>query len=293
MLQKILVGNPTLGAMFMLYLLLAFASVGVIRHSSPESQLRKQVNAWWLIFPVVSLSLFLYPLGPRLMALLIIVLAVRELSLHYAGPRWRFFLPCALFLSLQTVLSYWRILDPEWILPVLLLAQALQFFFGRRRNQLLLLLFLFLCYGLSFMLELMTLPFSNEVRLAWFFYLCVVTALNDIGQFVSGKIFGRQTIAPRISPHKTWQGLIGGVAVSMCVSASLGRYLELAGIGQLLLMGALLSLGGFAGDLIFSAAKRYLHIKDFSGLIPGHGGILDRVDSLVLTAPLLYLGLLY
>ncbi|MFX6330564.1 phosphatidate cytidylyltransferase, partial [Acinetobacter baumannii] len=96
----------------------------------------------------------------------------------------------------------WRILDPEWILPVLLLAQALQFFFGRRRNQLLLLLFLFLCYGLSFMLELMTLPFSNEVRLAWFFYLCVVTALNDIGQFVSGKIFGRQTIAPRISPHK-------------------------------------------------------------------------------------------
>lgn len=291
MFQKILVGNPTVGAMLMLYLLLAVASLGVVRHSSPESQLRKQVNAWWLIFPIVSLSLFLYPLGPRLMALLIILLAVRELSSHYAGPRWRFFLPCALFLSLQIILPSLQLLGPEWVLPILLTAQMLQFFIWRQRNQLLLLLFLLLCYGLSFMLDLMTLPFPNEVRLSWFFYLCVVTALNDIGQFVSGNIFGKQTIAPRISPNKTWQGLLGGVLISMMVSASLGRYLGLAGMGQLLMMGALLSLGGFAGDLIFSAAKRYLHIKDFSSLIPGHGGILDRVDSLVLTAPLLYLGL--
>lgn len=293
MLPKFLLGNPTLGAMLMLYLLLAFASVGVGRHSSPESQLRKQVNAWWFLFPVVSLSLFLYPVGPLLMALLIVVLAVRELSLHYTGPRWRFFLPCLILLALQISLQYVDNFDTSLILPALLCLQALQFFIWRQRNQLLLMLFLLLCYGLSFMLELLTLPFSNEVRMAWFFYLFVVTALNDIAQFVSGKIFGRQTIAPTISPNKTVQGLMGGVVISMLVSLGLGMYLYLASPTYLLLMGVLLSLGGFAGDLIFSAAKRYLKIKDFSELIPGHGGILDRVDSLVLTAPLLYLGLLF
>jgi len=87
--------------------------------------------------------------------------------------------------------------------------------------------------------------------------------------------------------------LLGGVVVSMLVSTGLGSYLHLGAPFYLLLMGILLSVGGFAGDLIFSAAKRYLKIKDFSELIPGHGGILDRVDSLVLTAPLLYLGLLF
>ncbi|MFZ6875085.1 phosphatidate cytidylyltransferase [Undibacterium sp. Di27W] len=293
MFPKFLLGNPTLGAMLMLYLLLAFASVSVGRHSSPESQLRKQVNAWWFLFPVVSLSLLLYPVGPLLMALLIVVLAVRELSLHYTGPRWRFLLPCLILVLLQVALQYVDSFDSSLILPALLCLQALQFFIWRRRNQLLLMLFLLLCYGLSFMLELLTLPFSNEVRMAWFFYLFVVTALNDIAQFVSGKIFGKQTIAPTISPNKTVQGLMGGVAVSMFVSLGLGMYLHLASTTYLLLMGILLSLGGFAGDLIFSAAKRYLKIKDFSELIPGHGGILDRVDSLVLTAPLLYLGLLF
>ncbi|MBC3908625.1 phosphatidate cytidylyltransferase [Undibacterium umbellatum] len=293
MLPKFLLGNPTLGAMLMLYLLLAFASVGVGRHSSPESQLRKQVNAWWFLFPVVSLSLFLYPVGPLLMVLLIVVLAVRELSLHYSGPRWRFFLPCLILLLLQASLQHAGNFDSSLILPALLFLQALQFFIWRQRNHLLLMLFLLLCYGLGFMLELLALPFSNEVRMAWFFYLCVVTALNDIAQFVSGKIFGKQTIAPTISPNKTVQGLIGGVLISMLVSTVLGMYLDLASPTYLMMMGILLSIGGFVGDLIFSAAKRYLKIKDFSELIPGHGGILDRVDSLVLTAPLLYLALLF
>ena len=77
----------------------------------------------------------------------------------------------------------------------------------------------------------------------------------------------------------------------MVVSALLGWYLQLAAVLQLLALGVLLSLAGFVGDMALSAAKRSLGIKDFSQLIPGHGGILDRVDSLVLTAPALYWGL--
>ncbi|MFZ6658090.1 phosphatidate cytidylyltransferase [Undibacterium sp. TJN19] len=292
MYSSFFIDKPILDAMLVLYAVLAVASFAVSQRSSPDSQLRKQVNAWWFIFPVVSLSLLLYPVGPLLMALLIGALAVRELSLHYVGPLWRFLLPCLLLLALQASLSLFDDYATAMLLPLLLLFQSLHFFLGRQTNQLLLLLFLLLCYSLSFMLDLLKLPYATDVKLAWFFYLFVVTALNDIAQFVSGKCFGKQTIAPRISPNKTWQGLLGGVLVCTLVSLTLGSYLQLTGIPQLLLLGILLSLGGFAGDLIFSAAKRYLKIKDFSQLIPGHGGILDRVDSLVLTAPLLYLGLL-
>jgi phosphatidate cytidylyltransferase len=101
-------------------------------------------------------------------------------------------------------------------------------------------------------------------------------------------LWGKHKIAPLVSPNKTWQGLVGGVVVSVLTSVLLGRYLQLADGVFLGALGLLLSLVGFAGDLLFSSAKRWLGIKDFSQLIAGHGGILDRVDSLVLTAPLLY-----
>jgi phosphatidate cytidylyltransferase len=288
---KFAVGAPILHAMMALYLLLAVASLGVGLSTTSDSQLRKQVNAWWLLFPVVSLSLLLYPAGPLLMALLIAVLAVRELALHHVGPRRHFLAVCIALLLIQAALMLNDGPSPASILPWLLLAQALHFALRRGANQLLLLLFLLLCYSLSFIQGLLTLPIAPQASLAWYFYLCVLTALNDIAQFVSGKAFGNCAIAPRISPNKTWQGLAGGVLVSLLVSVTLGRYLQLAPVGQLLALALLLSTGGFAGDLIFSSAKRFLGIKDFSELIPGHGGILDRVDSLVLTAPLLYVAL--
>lgn len=178
-------------------------------------------------------------------------------------------------------------------MPWLLLAQVLHFFLQRQRNQLLALLFLLLCYGLTFLSDLTQLALAPEIKQSWLFYLFVVTALNDIGQFISGKCYGKHAIAARISPNKTWQGLLGGMLLSMVVSVALGTFLQLAGMGKLLVLALLLSVGGFFGDLLFSAAKRYLGIKDFSRLIPGHGGILDRVDSLVLTAPLLYLVLAF
>ncbi|WP_092761880.1 phosphatidate cytidylyltransferase [Rhodoferax sp. OV413] len=279
-------------AMLLLYGLLALASLGAGRWTAPDSALRRQINAWWRIFPVVSLSMLLYPVGPVLLSLLIASLALRELSTHYAGPRWRFQAVCVAVLLLQTTLALYNTAMASALLLALLLAQAVYFGLRRQPAQILLLLFLLLCAGLSFLPSLLQLTPSRTVNLAWFFYLFALTALNDIAQFVSGKCFGRHPLAARISPNKTWQGLVGGVLVSLVVSAALGLYLQLAGLPLLLALGLLLSLAGVAGDLVFSAAKRRLGIKDFSQLIPGHGGILDRVDSLVLTAPLLYCGLM-
>jgi phosphatidate cytidylyltransferase len=181
-----------------------------------------------------------------------------------------------------------------WAMAVLPAAATLQFaLFWRSKHtdRLLHFLFLVVCAGLFYVVYLHDLQLATGNGAAWFFLLFVVTALNDVGQFIFGKCFGKQKIAQRISPNKTWQGLMGGVLVSMGTALAIGRYLQLAPVGFLLPLGALMSLAGFWGDLSFSAAKRFLGIKDFSNLIPGHGGILDRVDSLVLTAPLLYIAL--
>ncbi len=282
----------TLYAMGVLYLVLAVASVVVSLWTSPPSQLRQQVNSWWLVFPIVSVSLLWYRVGPILLTLLIACLAERELALHHTTPRWRFRLLCIALMLVLTVLALVGDSTATRILPWLVLLQALHFGLRRHNSQLLLLMFLLLCFGLSFVPRLLSLPLQPEVLSAWLFYLFTLTALNDIAQFISGKSLGRHKVAARLSPNKTWQGLLGGVVVSTLFSVALGHYLHLAATEQLVALALVLSLGGFFGDLAFSAAKRYLGIKDFSQLIPGHGGILDRVDSLVLTAPLLYGGLL-
>ncbi|PRC93676.1 putative CDP-diglyceride synthetase/phosphatidate cytidylyltransferase [Solimicrobium silvestre] len=281
--------------MLILYSILGISSavIAIKTRALTVSQLRQQVFAWWRIFPIVTLSLFFYPLGPLLLMLFICGLSMRELATHFSGAQHIFWLACGLVLVCAVFL--WIDHSAHFVVffPCLLILQLL--FFMRRRdpNQLVLLLFLFCCYCVGFVINLMHLPLSDDTGLAWLFYLFALTALNDIAQFVSGKLFGCHAIASRISPNKTWEGLIGGVLISMLVSVLLGRYLNLADIPFLLLLALLLSLGGFAGDLLFSAAKRFLGIKDFSQLIPGHGGILDRIDSLTITAPLLYLAIYF
>ncbi|MDB5893750.1 MAG: hypothetical protein JWQ88_1281 [Rhodoferax sp.] len=288
-------------AMAWLYGLLALASLGSALATATGSPLRAQINAWWLIFPLVSLSLVMVPHGPLLLLLLIAWLAWRELvNLCTAEDRRRFSLGCVVVTALQAWLT-WR--APAWataMMAMLLAVLAVMFVMAVRlrarpaSERMGPLLFALLGLGLSFVPLLLMWPQTSEsgaVDPRWYFYLMVVTALNDIGQFISGKRFGRHRIAARISPQKTWQGLAGGMVVSVVVSLSLGLYLQLAGAALLVVLGLLLSVAGFAGDLTFSAAKRRLGIKDFSNLIPGHGGILDRVDSLVLTAPMLYLAL--
>ena len=288
MVLSFLENSDVLYAMLVLYLMLAIASTGVGLYTPPGTPLRQQVNAWWRIFPILSISLFFYPLGLVLLTVLISLLAQRELALHYIGSRWKLHVPCLLLVILITGLTLKDTARLSAVLFCLLLLQALYFILRQHTNSLLLLLFLLLCWGLSFMPRLIDLSLATQIKQSWLFYLFALTALNDIAQFISGKIFGSHKIAGRISPNKTWEGLGGGVLISLLSSVALGYFLKLAYLSDLIILGLLLSLAGFWGDLFFSCAKRYLNIKDFSRLIPGHGGILDRVDSIVFTAPVLY-----
>jgi phosphatidate cytidylyltransferase len=117
------------------------------------------------------------------------------------------------------------------------------------------------------------------------FFLVMLTQFNDVAQFTWGKLFGRHKVTPSVSPKKTWEGLIGGIATTTIVAALIGPYLTPMDWQWSALAGLVIGIAGFLGDITMSAMKRDLGVKDASGLIPGHGGILDRVDSLTYAAP--------
>ena len=118
--------------------------------------------------------------------------------------------------------------------------------------------------------------------------LVLLTELNDIAQYVWGKSFGRRKVSPSVSPGKTWAGLIGGVATTVLVASLLGPWLTIMDCPRAILAGIIIGVSGFFGDLSISAIKRDLNVKDSGSLLPGHGGILDRIDSLTYTAPLFF-----
>jgi phosphatidate cytidylyltransferase len=120
------------------------------------------------------------------------------------------------------------------------------------------------------------------------FFLLVATEANDVAQYVWGKLLGRRKIMPKVSPNKTWEGFLGGWATTALLIWFVGPwFLPLSGLG-LATMAIALPFAGFAGDVTMSAVKRDIGVKDTSALIPGHGGLLDRVDSLTFTAPLYF-----
>ena len=103
-----------------------------------------------------------------------------------------------------------------------------------------------------------------------------------------GKTLGNRKVAPNVSPGKTYAGAIGGIASTVLVAGWIGPWLTLMNTTHSLWAGLIIGVAGFAGDLSLSAIKRDLKIKDFGATLPGHGGVLDRIDSLVFTAPLFF-----
>lgn len=119
-------------------------------------------------------------------------------------------------------------------------------------------------------------------------FLVFMTQFNDVCQYIFGKMLGKHKIIPKVSPNKTWEGFLGGFFTTMIVSLFLAPFLTPLSHYKGLAAGAIIAFSGFIGDVVMSAVKRDLQIKDSSQLIPGHGGVLDRIDSLMYTAPLFF-----
>ncbi len=145
-------------------------------------------------------------------------------------------------------------------------------------------------FSLSHIAYLLMLPDKNMLAggIGLVLYLIFLTQFNDVNQYVWGKLFGRHKIIPKVSPNKTWEGFLGGVISITLVAGLVAPWLtpmtQWQGIGA----GAIIGIGGFIGDVVLSSVKRDLQIKDCGSMIPGHGGILDRMDSLIYTAPLFF-----
>ncbi len=127
-----------------------------------------------------------------------------------------------------------------------------------------------------------------EGGLAWVFLVLAISWLGDTGGYFAGKYFGSHKLYPKVSPKKTWEGVLGGITL-----ATVGTFVvREVGLPQLtvvdcLVLGPVLCLAGVIGDLSESMLKRSFHVKDSGWIMPGHGGLLDRIDSVLFVAPLL------
>jgi phosphatidate cytidylyltransferase len=119
------------------------------------------------------------------------------------------------------------------------------------------------------------------------FFLVLVVQLSDVLQYVWGKSIGKRPVARSISPNKTWEGLVGGIVCATALGTALWWATPFSP-GAAALMALVLTMMGFAGGLIMSAIKRDRGVKDYGSLIEGHGGVLDRIDSLCFAAPVFF-----
>jgi len=145
-------------------------------------------------------------------------------------------------------------------------------------------------FGISHMAYLLSLPeikgFSSGGR-GLLLFLVFLTEINDVMQFTWGKLLGKHKIIPKVSPNKTWEGFIGGLISTTIIGYFLGFLTPLTN-PQVVFVSFMIAFSGFIGDIVMSSIKRDIGVKDMGTTIPGHGGILDRIDSLAYSAPVFF-----
>ena len=142
----------------------------------------------------------------------------------------------------------------------------------------------------SYIVSLRSLSETSDIGLVWIFLLLTITWCGDTGAYFAGRFFGKNKLFERVSPKKTIEGAIGGYVMAL-IGASVVKYIALPEVSwlHLVLCTVCINTTGILGDLIESMLKREAGVKDSGNIMPGHGGILDRVDSLLFTAPTAWL----
>ncbi|HKE48967.1 MAG TPA: phosphatidate cytidylyltransferase [Rhodanobacteraceae bacterium] len=146
-------------------------------------------------------------------------------------------------------------------------------------------------FGLSHLAYLLVLPDGKTVPAhgaALLLFVVLLTELNDVAQYLWGKSLGRRKVIESVSPKKTVEGLVGGALTTTLLAFLLAPWLTPLTRGDSIAVGLMIGFGGFLGDVTISAVKRDIGVKDTGSMIPGHGGILDRIDSLLFTGPLFF-----
>jgi phosphatidate cytidylyltransferase len=289
-----------------IWLLLIFASIVVfaltrLRKQKDHTELIERTESWWVIIAIFSIAMVSSQTVALCLLAFISFLALKEffsmiptrrvdrrvlfwaylaipIQYYWAGTNWYgmfiIFIPIYMFLFISGRLVLTQ--KPEGFLK-----SASAIHWGLMTT----------VFAISHMAYLLVLPSQSNNPSGGpglLLYLLFLTQLNDVAQYVSGKVFGRTLIIPLISPKKTWEGLAGGVVVTMLMAFLLSPFLTPLDLTAAMVVGLLISGSGFLGDVTISAIKRDLGVKDTGFMIPGHGGIMDRIDSLTFTAPLFF-----
>jgi phosphatidate cytidylyltransferase len=279
-----------------------------VAHGEPHSvidNLNARIKAWWIMVGVIGLAFIFGKGGVVVLFAMMSFFALREfISLAYTRRGDHNAIALAFFVALP--LQYWlvwiewyglySILIPVYaflILPILaaLGGDTKRFLERTSKVQWGLMISVF-C--ISHVPALLTLPIPGfEGRnLLLIAFLVLVVQGSDVLQYVWGKILGRHKVAPELSPSKTWEGLIGGVASATAMGGAL-YWITPFNPWQAALMAFVICMMGFLGGLVMSAIKRDRGVKDWGHMIEGHGGMLDRLDSVVFAAPIFFHGVRY
>jgi phosphatidate cytidylyltransferase len=263
------------------------------------SNLNARIGAWWIMSAIFALTLVIGPIGSLVLFGLMSFLALREyvtlLPTRRADHRtlfWAFFIftPLQYFLIGIQWYGMFAILIPVFaflFVPArLAIAGDTEAFLERAST---IQWGLMICvYCLSYTPALLMLQIPGYGRPAkLMLYLVLVDQLSDVLQYVWGKMLGRHKIAPVVSPNKTWEGFVGGVLSATAIGTGLWWMTPFTPAVAAAVSLAI-TMMGFAGGLTMSAIKRDRGVKDYGTLIKGHGGILDRMDSMCFAAPVFF-----
>ena len=259
-----------------------------------------RIRAWWVMAALFVLSVTMGAVGSILLFSLISFLALREfVTLAPTRPGdhralfWCFFVvtPVQYYLIWIEWYGLFTILIPVWMSIFIAIRAALagdtESFLERTAITQwgLMICVYFVSYAPA--LLMLRIPGYEHQNAKLLFFLVLVVELSDVLQYVWGKSIGTHPVAPSISPNKTWEGLVGGVACATLIGGGIWWVTPFAPAGAAF-TAFVLTCMGFAGGLIMSAIKRDRNVKDYGVLIQGHGGVLDRIDSLCFAAPVFF-----
>ena len=283
-------------------LVLAGALFGVLRWG-----LGKKVDdawaayrGWLLIVPLLCLCFFLGREAIIIFVTIVAVFGFREFARASGLDRHKT-MTAAVYLGISATGVVSLITDPNnrnpgWYglfmaLPVFVIAMIVVIPVIRNRAEgqlqsLALAIVAFLYFG--WMFGHLAFLANSAQAYSYLGFLVVAVELSDVAAFVFGKMFGRTLLCSNVSPKKTWEGAAGALAVSLLLPWALRFSFPQFEVRDCLIAGLIVGIGSQLGDLVVSGFKRDLGIKDLGWIIPGHGGILDRIDSLIYVSPLFF-----
>jgi len=304
--MKFGVANNVWLSLIAIYALLALATFVVfiltkVKKQKNFQELKQRVNSWWVIITIFLLAI----VGTKAISVgflaIISIVAFREfLTILPPGSVHRRIIPwayLAIILQFYWVYTAWYgmfiIFIPIYLflfLPmrVVMIGETKDFL---RNVSALHWGLMVTVFSISHMAYLLVLPEEKNPaagNAGLLLFLVFLTQFNDVAQYCWGKIFGKNKITPRVSPNKTWEGFLGAMLTTVAITYFIAPYLTPLNPWQSFIAGLIFSWCGFVGDVVMSAIKRDIGVKDTGRLIPGHGGILDRIDSLTYTAPLFF-----